>query len=109
LRLLSFHPAASVNRARDRRSLHTFGHSTDKSSRGVEHLSASLAHATISSSSSDDEDMSMTDPSTAPSSDQGFRKQSWPPFGAEHLCRFMNTNQITGIFLSSLPLVYRPF
>jgi len=109
LHLLSFHPAASLNKAGGGCSLNTFpGQSTDKPSPGLEHLSAGLSHATVNSSSSDDEDMPMADASSDGSSDEGFHEdmqRSWPPFGAEEFYRLMNTNQITGILLSPFPIL----
>ena len=115
LRLLSLHPAASLNKAGDGCPPQTFpGQSTDKPSPGLEHLSASLSHATVHSANSDDEDVAMTDASSDGSSDEGFHEdmqRSWPPFGAEELCRLMNTTHMTCIFLSpfQIPPVYHLF
>jgi len=115
LRLLSLHPAVSLNKAGDSCLLHTFpGQSTDKPSPGLEHLSARLSHATVNSSDIDNEDVAMTDASSDGSSDEGFHEdmqKSWPPFGAEELYHCMNASQITSIFLSpfQIPLVYHLF
>ena len=69
LHLLAFDPAASPNGC----SLNTSpGHLTDKPSLGLEHSSASLSHARVNSSSSEDEDMPMTDLSMDGSSGEAF-------------------------------------
>ena len=90
--------------------LHTAaGQMPDRPSLGLEHLSGSLSHAPINSSG---EDMPMTDPSMDGSSSRAFysdMQRSRSPFGAEELCRLVNTNQTAGMFFPPFLLVYHLF